>query len=211
MAEFPALPLWTDALIGDTHHLTPAEFGAYMRLLITAWRSPDCCLPNDDVFLGRAIGDSRNWARLKQSVLPFFSIGSDGYLRQKRLTRERRFVLNKKARSAAGGRAKALKSQEVASAKRLLNGCQTPAPTPTPIGIASKKEANGQVGGKRGKPRHGQQTKDHRRVWFDRGTPEWKQYAADYAEHHGHDVSLNWNGAGSWFYLAGEETHRLSG
>ncbi len=57
MAEFPKLPLWTDALIGDTYHLTPAQFGAYLRLLIVAWRRKGCDLPNDDVELGRYVGD----------------------------------------------------------------------------------------------------------------------------------------------------------
>lgn len=32
MAEFPALPLWTDAYIGDTAHLTNEEHGVYLRL-----------------------------------------------------------------------------------------------------------------------------------------------------------------------------------
>jgi hypothetical protein len=42
MAEFPALPLWTDAYLGDTRHLSQSEHGAYLLLLITAWRTPNC-------------------------------------------------------------------------------------------------------------------------------------------------------------------------
>ena len=53
MAQFPVLPLWTDAYLGDTTHLTTIEHGAYMLLLMVSWRSPDCRLPDDDAMLAR--------------------------------------------------------------------------------------------------------------------------------------------------------------
>lgn len=140
MAEFPALPLWTDALIGDTYHLRPAEFGAYLRLLICAWRTRDCALPNDDVFLGRAIGDPKNWYRLKPIVMPFFRLGPDNRYRQTRLSDEREYCTRTAARASAGGRAKALKRNNRDAANRVLNECQTPAPIPTPIPTPSKEE-----------------------------------------------------------------------
>lgn len=39
MARFDMLPLWTDALMGDTAGMTHARFGQYMRLLIYWWRN----------------------------------------------------------------------------------------------------------------------------------------------------------------------------
>ena len=51
MAEYPALPLWTDAYLADTTHLTDAEHGVYFQLVVHAWRSPDCRLPNDAKWL----------------------------------------------------------------------------------------------------------------------------------------------------------------
>jgi uncharacterized protein YdaU (DUF1376 family) len=132
VAEFPALPLWTDALIGDTYHLTPAEFGSYLRLLIVEWRTKDCSLPNDDVFLGRAIGDPKNWHRLKAVVMAFFTLGEDGRYRQKRLLDERNFVSGRVSRASAGGHAKALKRKNRGSAKVLLNERSNLPPTPTP-------------------------------------------------------------------------------
>ena len=67
MAEFPCLPLWTDALLGDTYHLTPAQFGAYLRLLIAADRAERSahCLPHeqeDVLVLGVARGRGRHSA-----------------------------------------------------------------------------------------------------------------------------------------------------
>lgn len=145
MAEFPSMPLWTDALIGDTFHLTPAQFGAYMRLLIVAWRRPYCDLPNDDGFLGRCIGDPKNWHRLKPILMnkPFFELREDGFYRQFRLLREREYVSRKAVRSSAGGRGKSLKRLGRDAAKRLLNECSNPATTPTPI---YKKEASAKNG-----------------------------------------------------------------
>lgn len=142
MAEFPALPLWTDALIGDTYQLTPAEFGAYLRLLIVAWRMPNCALPNDDAFLGRSVGDPKNWHRLRTTVMAYWTMGSDGFWRQKRLLDERDYVSRCAARSSAGGRAKALKRQHRDGAQKVPNVCQTsaPTPTPTPTSTSNKKK-----------------------------------------------------------------------
>jgi len=139
MAKFPALPLWTDALIGDTFHLTPAQFGAYLRLLIVEWRTPDCSLPNDDIFLGRSVGDPKNWHRLKPVVMPYFTLGDDGRYRQKRLLDERDSCSRWAAKSSAGGSAKALKRQNRDSTNSMPNVCQTPAPIPISIPIPIKE------------------------------------------------------------------------
>lgn len=109
MARFPKLPLWTDALIGDTYHLTPAEFGAYMRLLIAAWRTSDCALPNDDAFLGRIVGDPKNWHRLRRAAMGFFTLRADGKWIQRRLLDEHEACARYSDKQAAAGSASALK------------------------------------------------------------------------------------------------------
>lgn len=58
MAEFPALPLWTDAWVADTKHLTWLERGTYHDLLVLMWRSPGCRIPNDDHWLAKRLGMS---------------------------------------------------------------------------------------------------------------------------------------------------------
>jgi len=149
LAKFPKLPLWTDSLIGDTHHLTPAEFGAYMRLLIAAWRRSDCALPNDDALLGRIVGDPRNWHRLKK-VLGFFHLGEDGFYRQYRLLDERETVSRYAALSAAGNAAKTLKRLHRDGHREARDAPVTPpiSPPPNPIPIPTKKKmANGDAQG----------------------------------------------------------------
>lgn len=79
MAEFPAMRFWTDAYLGDTTHLTTIEHGAYILLLITAWRSKAHCLPDDDVLLRQYCKlDRKQWKRIRPRLEPFFEINS-GY------------------------------------------------------------------------------------------------------------------------------------
>ncbi|MCY3732941.1 MAG: DUF1376 domain-containing protein, partial [Chloroflexi bacterium] len=107
MAEFPAMPLWTDAYIADTQHLTNEEHGVYLRLLMFAWRPPEGCLPDDGLRLAIMVGvTSRVWARLKPTVMAFWTL-TDGKWSQKRLTAERDFAIEKRERNRAAGKASA--------------------------------------------------------------------------------------------------------
>lgn len=85
MAEFPILPLKTDALLGDTMHLTTEEFGAYMRLLVVMWRQKGR-LVYDEQELRRIAGCHQvRWSHIRKAVLKLFTI-ADGQISQKRLT-----------------------------------------------------------------------------------------------------------------------------
>lgn len=53
MAEFPAMPLWTDAYLADTGHLSYEEHGYYLMILMHMWRNPGCRFPADDEWLRR--------------------------------------------------------------------------------------------------------------------------------------------------------------
>lgn len=116
MAEFPALPLWTDAYIADTQHLTNEEHGAYLRLLMFAWRTPNCSLPDDDKRLAIMIGVTpKKWATIKQTVMQFWTL-KDGQWTQKKLGAERERVEASRAQKTAAG----VRSAE-ARAKRSSN------------------------------------------------------------------------------------------
>jgi uncharacterized protein YdaU (DUF1376 family) len=104
MADFPALPLFTDAFLADTGHLDATETGAYLSLLMAAWRSPGCRLPDDPVRLARmARCDQRTWKRVSATVLSFWTRDDDGMLKQKRLSKTFEFcnTSRQKKREAA--------------------------------------------------------------------------------------------------------------
>lgn len=88
MAEFPALPLFTDAFAADTDHLTDAEAGLYLRLLMAMWRAPECRLPNDDSWLSRKFRKTPQ--QVSEQVRPLikeFCICNGNWISQKRLTK----------------------------------------------------------------------------------------------------------------------------
>lgn len=147
MADFPAMPLWTDSYLADTRHLTAQEHGAYLLLLMTAWRTPDCCLPNDDKLLARySCVTPRIWKRIKPTILDFFILEDERFY-QKRLTKERQFVTEKSNTARRNVGARWLKTNETTDTDVIPTVYQTDTPTPTPTPTPIKKERK-----KNGKP-----------------------------------------------------------
>ena len=134
MAEFPALPLWTDAYMADCDHLTDAEHGRYLRLLIAMWRAPRQRLPNDDEWLSRKFG--RSIEEVKTELRPIIKefCKSDGnFITQRRLIREWKYVFKK--RKLQSVRAKQRKYNNTDSHSGIagsMRRCNAPTPTPTP-------------------------------------------------------------------------------
>lgn len=136
--SFPSLPLFTDAFIADTGHLTAHQTGAYMLLLMMAWRSPGCRLPDDDVKLARwARCDARVWRQTKPVVMEFWTLDAEGYWTQKRLASEYRTVSERAERARLngqhGGRHKPLKNNEADNPAGSVSVSQKKAPNPNPI------------------------------------------------------------------------------
>jgi len=110
MAEYPALPLFTDAYMADTRHLTTLQHGAYLLLLMTAWRMPDCKLPDDDVFLARCSGlDKRTWVKNRAAIMSFWKQDELQKWWQGRLLDERNYVEQLRNKNSSAGKASALK------------------------------------------------------------------------------------------------------
>jgi uncharacterized protein YdaU (DUF1376 family) len=113
-------------------------------MLIAAWRTPDCALPNDDKFLARITRlDPRTWRANKFDVLAFWNLNSEQKWVQHRLQDERNFVVEKRNKNARAGKASALKrfnrGSTYVSTPGQHNGNLEPTPTPTPTPIEEKK------------------------------------------------------------------------
>lgn len=140
MRAAPAMPLFGDAYMADTRHLSLEEHGAYFHLLMIAWRSDNCALPNDDKRLAMMLGvTAKKWTKLKAAIMPFWTLDEQGW-KQKRLLKERRWVAKKSDdnREAANTRwgAKSLKDNDSADANAMRTQCIDPcindAPPPPP-------------------------------------------------------------------------------
>jgi uncharacterized protein YdaU (DUF1376 family) len=140
MAEFPALTLWTDAYLSDTRHLSTVEHGAYLLLLMEAWRRPHCDLPDDDQILSRLAGLApKEWAKVKPVIMEFWT--RDGRRKtwsQKRLVKERD-AARKRSKSASDNSSKRWNKKKKANAPALPLECQSDATTAT--AIEEKEEA----------------------------------------------------------------------
>lgn len=90
-----AIPLFADSYLADTMHLTTEEHGAYLLLMMAAWRQDDCTLPNDDRKLARiAKLSTRKWAAIRETVFEFWTVEGDRIFQQ-RLRKERGYVVQK--------------------------------------------------------------------------------------------------------------------
>jgi uncharacterized protein YdaU (DUF1376 family) len=100
------MPLYVGDYLADTSHLDAEQHGAYLLLLMAAWRRGGR-LPNDPVQLARiACCPQRRWLRVWGIIAHFFQL--DGAeLIQRRVTRELDRAQRAKEGRSAGGRASA--------------------------------------------------------------------------------------------------------
>jgi uncharacterized protein YdaU (DUF1376 family) len=121
MAEYPAMPFWTDAYLGDTGHLSTIEHGAYLLILIAMWRSKDARLPADDRSLAKfARLTPGQWARIKPVIMPFLIVEGD-FVTQGRLTDEANAVRQLSTRQSTKVRGR----WERERARKALEGKET--------------------------------------------------------------------------------------
>ncbi len=137
MAEFPALPVFTDAYMRDCWHLSDAEHGRYFLLLMLIWQTPQCRIPNDREWISRKMRRSPEVFDLELKPLIDEFCKTDGnWITQKRLSKEFEYLTarSKKQRASAKARWQKEKTSCQTDASRHASGnAPTPTPTPTPI------------------------------------------------------------------------------
>lgn len=128
MAQFPAMPLWTDAYLGDTTHLTTIEHGAYLLLLMAMWRAEGHKLPNDMKMLARyARMTPGQFQRIWPVLKPFFRCASDS-ITQGRLTDEAVAVERNSKKQSDKAKARWLKNKESGDAVAKPDDMPEPMP-----------------------------------------------------------------------------------
>ena len=133
------MPLYAADYLADTAHLTAAQHGAYLLLLMNYWQRGGP-LPDDDMRLARiARVGPREWAKMRETISEFFSI-SGGQWSHSRVASE-----------LARVEAKSLKSKKAAQAsvQRRFGERSTdvePTDTDTEADTEKKKEMPAKAG-----------------------------------------------------------------
>jgi uncharacterized protein YdaU (DUF1376 family) len=99
------LPLFTDAYLADTEHLTDAENGIYLKILMVMWRNPECRIPNDNNWIARRL--RRTIAEVEKDVLPIiaeFCQRDGNWIVQKRLQKEWKWCAEKRKKNSASAK-----------------------------------------------------------------------------------------------------------
>ena len=119
MSEQPYMKLWIADFLGDTLHLSDAEIGQYMLLLMAMWRNGGV-LPDDPAKLARV---ARN--TISPAVMAFFVRNANAMLTQKRLACEveNAKAKSEKAKNSAGVRW--LKNKKTSHANAYANAMQS--------------------------------------------------------------------------------------
>jgi uncharacterized protein YdaU (DUF1376 family) len=128
------LPLFCDDLIASCVDMTPACFGAYMRLLCYAWTRGG--IPDDEAACARITGgmEPGDWSAIRSRLL----VMDDGRLTHQRLELERVAVSEIREKRAEAGRmggrpkANGKQTESKTKANGKQNESKTKAPYPSP-------------------------------------------------------------------------------
>jgi uncharacterized protein YdaU (DUF1376 family) len=92
MATSPAFQFYPNDWLSSPNIMlmTPAEEGAYIRLLAIAWNSQDCGLPDDDAILSQLSRLGEGWFGVSSQRIKKNFIQREGKLFNERLLKERK-------------------------------------------------------------------------------------------------------------------------
>ena len=136
MSKAPSMPMFWDAYLADTTHLTCEEHGAYLLLLGAMWRR-DGSVPNDDKDIARILGVTlAKWRKIKLRLDPFLviepeTISQENLRKIWKKTQEK--IAKNSLNGARGGRASSSNNKDLdqANASNSLKPNQSiPEPEP---------------------------------------------------------------------------------
>lgn len=123
MTTRPWMPLWIADYRADTAHLSTAEHGAYLLLIMHYWQTGS--LPQDDAQLARIVSmTAAEWRKARSTIAAFFA---DGW-KHKRIEEELAEATLKYERRAAAG-----KRGGKASAERKQSSSNAPSNAPASL------------------------------------------------------------------------------
>lgn len=142
MSQAPSMPMYWDAYLADTTHLTTEEHGAYLLLLGAMWRR-NGTVPDDDRDNARILGLTKaKWIKTK-SRLSGALIFENDCITQKKLQKTwqktQETIQKNRVNGAKGGRPKYNKNNKLAKP----NGLDLVIPNetiPIPIPLPKEKE-----------------------------------------------------------------------
>lgn len=134
------MPFYVADYLADTMHLSAAEHGGYLMLILHYWRTGP--IPNDPERLANISRLGNAWGNASSTLLAFFE-QEDGMLIHRRVEREKQEALSNKCRNEARARAGAAKrwanhypsnasSNASSNATNVLDSCSSPSPSPSP-------------------------------------------------------------------------------
>lgn len=140
------MPLYIADYLGDTMHLTAEQHGAYLLLLMAAWKRGGH-VPDDDDQLAIITRMGNRWHTHAAAIVRAFFSQRDGMLWSTRIESELvKAKANTAKKSAAGKAGAAAKWQKDGArngdpmATALRGQCQSYAPSPSPMSLPTGKE-----------------------------------------------------------------------
>lgn len=111
MSKAPAMPIFIDAYLSDTTHLSTEEHGAYLLLLMAMWRR-NGSVPDDDRDVARMVGlGLARWKKIKERLRPLLTF-EQSQITQKRLKKEWNYVTDYKEKQRKNAEKRWAKAKE---------------------------------------------------------------------------------------------------
>jgi uncharacterized protein YdaU (DUF1376 family) len=135
MAEFAALPLFTDSWIADTAFLPRAHRGLYHDLLVLMWRSPECRVPNDMEWIAERLQCTEDEKLVLSKIVATFCSSTGNWLLQKRLQKEFQFVRASSKKQSVRAKSRWNKEKDISrgnASAHASGNAPSPSPSPSP-------------------------------------------------------------------------------